>query len=190
MIYSPDGFPTPENLGMMWQRHLRAEFAGRGDPRFRRLAADRRNGDTADPQAHRQAGHCDFNSHHHGDHWLGNQGYVEGFRQTTCRSMHTPKAKARIEGFEGNSWRTLMEKWTNQSTVGTMIVRPTGPSTRCRVLVQRHHAAGASLRRCPYPGDICVGSWKTASPTLATSPWTVASPTWTMANTSAPLAFL
>jgi hypothetical protein len=29
-----------------------------------------------------------------------------------------------IKGIEGNTWRILMERWTNQSTVGTKAVAP------------------------------------------------------------------
>ena len=32
-----------------------------------------------------------------------------------------------IKGIEGNAWRNLMERWTNQSTAGTQVVPPNKP---------------------------------------------------------------
>jgi hypothetical protein len=29
-----------------------------------------------------------------------------------------------IKGVEGNLWRSLMERWTNQATMGTKVVAP------------------------------------------------------------------
>jgi glyoxylase-like metal-dependent hydrolase (beta-lactamase superfamily II) len=64
-----------------------------------------------------------FNSHFHGDHWLGNHAFVEEYGiQLPIYAL--AKTIETIKGIEGNSWRILMERWTNQSTVGTKAVAP------------------------------------------------------------------
>ena len=64
-----------------------------------------------------------FNSHYHGDHWLGNHAFAEAFGKDL--PIHAlAYTKAQIEGHEGNLWRSLMERWTNQATLGTQVVPP------------------------------------------------------------------
>jgi glyoxylase-like metal-dependent hydrolase (beta-lactamase superfamily II) len=64
-----------------------------------------------------------FNSHHHGDHWLGNHAFVEAFG-AELPIYALPKTRELISGVAGSEWRSLMERWTNQSTAGTQVVLP------------------------------------------------------------------
>lgn len=123
MIESPDGFPTPENRGLM----ANVVFAigpsgvvvmdsgcslqiGRMAIRMIRRLTDR-------PVV------AVFNSHYHGDHWLGNHAFAEAYGASLpiCALPHTMEM---IKGHEGALWKSLMERWTNQSTAGTEIVPP------------------------------------------------------------------
>ena len=156
MIYSPDGFPTPENLGMMC--NVTFVLSSQGVV-ILDSGASLQIGEMAIRQIRKLTDKpviAIFNSHYHGDHWLGNQAYVEAFGNDMPIYAH-PESKARIEGFEGNSWRTLMEKWTNQSTVGTMIVPPNrtvqhGAEFSFGDTTLRVHHYGVAHT----PGDICV----------------------------------
>jgi glyoxylase-like metal-dependent hydrolase (beta-lactamase superfamily II) len=64
-----------------------------------------------------------FNSHFHGDHWLGNHAFAEAYgAQLPIYAL--AKTIETIKGMEGNTWRLLMERWTNQSSAGTKTVAP------------------------------------------------------------------
>lgn len=63
-----------------------------------------------------------FNSHHHGDHFLGNQAFQEANPQVPIYALQ--ETRDRIEKVEGSSWRSAMERFTNQSTSGTRVVVP------------------------------------------------------------------
>ncbi len=156
MIYSPDGFPTPENLGMMC--NVTFVLTAKGVV-ILDSGASLQIGEMAVRQIRRLTDKpvvAIFNSHYHGDHWLGNQAYVEAFGKDMPIYAHA-HSKEKIEGFEGNSWRTLMEKWTNQSTAGTMIVPPNktvehGAEFSFGDTTLRVHHYGVAHT----PGDICV----------------------------------
>lgn len=64
-----------------------------------------------------------FNSHYHGDHWLGNHAFVNAFgRELPIHALaHT---REQIAGTEGNAWRSMMERWTQGATLGTQVVVP------------------------------------------------------------------
>ena len=51
-----------------------------------------------------------------------------------------------VQGVQGNMWRSLMEQWTNQATLGTKITPPTQPLEHgahqqavCGVIVHQQH---------------------------------------------------
>ena len=97
-----------------------------------------------------------FNSHFHGDHWLGNHAFVEalGPKLPIYSLDYTTE---QIRGHEGPLWRNLMERWTNQSTTGTQIVPP-NQSTRHgqefrfgEVTLRMHHYGQAHTQ-----GDLTV----------------------------------
>lgn len=63
-----------------------------------------------------------FNSHYHGDHFLGNQAFQEANPQVPIYAL--AETRDRIQKVEGSSWRSAMERFTNQSTAGTKVVVP------------------------------------------------------------------
>jgi len=123
IIYAPDGFPTPENRGMMSNVTFVVTSAGvvildsGSSLQIGEMAIRMIRKVTDKPVI------AVFNSHFHGDHWLGNHAFVKTFGKSL--PIHALAATRKtIEGHEGNLWRTLMEKWTNQSTTGTEVVAP------------------------------------------------------------------
>ena len=123
IIYAPDGFPTPENRGMMSNVTFVVTSAGvvildsGSSLQIGEMAIRMIRKVTNKPVI------AVFNSHFHGDHWLGNHAFVKTFGKAL--PIHALAATRKtIEGHEGKLWRTLMEKWTNQSTSGTEVVPP------------------------------------------------------------------
>ena len=126
MIFSPDGFPTPENQGMMCNitfvntaKGLIVVDSGAsvqiGEMAIRQIK-----------KAFKKPVIAIINTHYHGDHWLGNHAYVDAYGKDLPIYSHPGTIKA-IEGVQGNMWRTLMEQWTNQATLGTRVVPPRLP---------------------------------------------------------------
>jgi glyoxylase-like metal-dependent hydrolase (beta-lactamase superfamily II) len=74
-----------------------------------------------------------FNSHFHGDHWLGNHAFVERFG-ADLPIYALAETISHIRGVQGDLWRTSMERWTNQATVGTRLVAPNRPVTHGQTL--------------------------------------------------------
>lgn len=156
MIHSPDGFPTPENQGMMCNltfvdtpRGLVVLDSGAsvqiGEMAIRQL----RQKFPGKPVL------AIINSHYHGDHFLGNQAFVEAFGDLPIYAH--PGTIAAIQGLEGNMWRTLMEQWTNQATAGTRVIVPNLPLAHGQEL----RFGGLTLRMHHYgkahtPADICI----------------------------------
>ena len=64
-----------------------------------------------------------INTHFHGDHWLGNQAFVDAFGKDLPLYAHAGTRSA-IEGAVGVYWRDSMVKWTEQATLGTKIAPP------------------------------------------------------------------
>jgi glyoxylase-like metal-dependent hydrolase (beta-lactamase superfamily II) len=124
MIYAPDGFPTPENRGMMSNVSFVVTSAGvvildsGSSLQIGQMAIRMIKKVTALPVI------AVFNSHFHGDHWLGNHAFVEEYG-TQLPIYALAKTIETIKGIEGNTWRLLMERWTNQSSAGTKSVAPT-----------------------------------------------------------------
>lgn len=156
MIYSPDGFPTPENRGMMSNIVFVVTSQGVivldsgsslqiGEMAIRMIR-----------QVTPQPVIAIFNSHYHGDHWLGNHAFVKTFgeRLPIHALAHTIE---QIRGAEGKLWRSLMERWTNQSTAGTRVVSPNTPVVHGQTLrfgdttLRLHHYGKAHT-----PSDLCV----------------------------------
>ena len=123
IIFAPDGFPTPENRGMMSNVTFVVTSAGvvildsGSSLQIGEMAIRMIRKVTSKPVV------AVFNSHFHGDHWLGNHAFVKTYGQKLPIYALAATRKT-IEGYEGNVWRTLMEKWTNQSTTGTEVVPP------------------------------------------------------------------
>lgn len=123
MIYSPDGFPTPENKGMMC--NLTFVDTPKGIVVLD-SGASLQIGEMAVRQLKKRFGKKSVvaivNSHYHGDHWLGNQAFIEAYGEMPIYA-HEGTLES-IKGLEGKTWKTLMEKWTNQATAGTEVVPP------------------------------------------------------------------
>lgn len=123
MVFAPDGFPTPENRGMMSNVSFVVSSAGvvvldsGSSLQIGRMALRMIRRVTDKPVV------AVFNSHYHGDHWLGNHAFVEA--QGEALPIHALQPTIdKIRGTEGSLWRGLLERWTNQSTAGTRVVPP------------------------------------------------------------------
>lgn len=156
MIYAKDGFPTPENQGMMANVVFVVTGAGvvvldsGGSLQIGEMAIRMIRKVTSQPVV------AIFISHYHGDHWLGNHAFVNeyGADLPIYSLAHNIE---RIRGAEGNLWRSLMERWTNQATLGTKVVAPNrvvehGQTFRFgQVTLRMHHYGTAHT-----PSDLCV----------------------------------
>lgn len=156
MIYSPDGFPTPENRGMMANVIFVVTSAGvvvidsGASLQIGQMAIRMIRKVTDQPVV------AVFNSHYHGDHWLGNHAFVKTYGDK-LPIYALPSTIEKLKGAEGNLWRSLMERWTNQSTLGTQVVLPNTPARHGQVIqigdvtFRMHHYGTAHT-----PSDLCV----------------------------------
>ncbi|WP_029010303.1 MBL fold metallo-hydrolase [Azospirillum halopraeferens] len=156
IVPAPDGFPTPENQGMM----ANITFVVGPDGVM-----------VVDSGASLQIGEMAIrmlrtvtdtpvvgivNTHYHGDHWLGNHAFTNAFGMDLPRYAH-PHTRAAVAGIEGDFWRSAMVRWTNGATAGTEIVPPDRDVGHGDVL----SAGGLELRIHHYgtahtPGDVAV----------------------------------
>ena len=156
MVYSPDGFPTPENRGMMSNVIFVVTSAGvvvldsGASLQIGQMAIRMIRKVTDKPVV------AVFNSHYHGDHWLGNHAFVKTYGDK-LPIYALPSTIEKLKGTEGNLWRSLMERWTNQSTLGTQVVLPNTAVQHGQVLqfgdvtLRMHHYGTAHT-----PSDLCV----------------------------------
>lgn len=156
MIEAPDGFPTPENRGLMAnvvfvigpQGVVVLDSGSSLQIGQMALRMIRRLTDAPVVAV--------FNSHYHGDHWLGNHAFAEAFGPQ-LPILALPHTIEMIRGHEGSVWRSLMERWTHQSTAGTEIVAP----NRAVQPGQELSLGGVGLRMHHYgrahtPSDLCI----------------------------------
>lgn len=123
MIHAQDAFPTAENHGMM--ANILFVVTSKGvvvvdtgaSKQIGQMAL--RMIKTVTPQPVIAV----FNSHFHGDHWLGNHAFVEAYGPK-LPIYSLPYTTEQINGHEGDLWRSLMERWTNQSSTGTKVTAP------------------------------------------------------------------
>jgi len=156
MVFAADGFPTPENRGMMANVVFVITSAGvvvldsGASVQIGEMAIRRLRTLTDRPVV------AIVNSHHHGDHFLGNDAFVQAFGPALPILAH-PRARAQIEGVAGSSWRSLMERWTNGATAGTKVVPPNRSADHGEVLrfgdttLRVHHHGVAHT-----DADLCV----------------------------------
>ncbi|MGQ9371032.1 MBL fold metallo-hydrolase [Azospirillum sp. ST 5-10] len=156
VIPSPDGFPTPQNQGMMANVTF---VVGAGGVVVVDSGASLQIGEMA---IRRLRTVTDkpvvgiVNTHYHGDHWLGNHAFVEAYGADLPRYAH-PQTREAVEGVEGSFWQGAMVKWTNQATAGTRIVPPNrdvahGDELSLGDVRLRLHHYG----RAHTPADVCV----------------------------------
>ena len=156
MVFSPDGFPTAENRGLMSNVIFVVTTAGvvvidsGASLQIGQMAIRMIRKVTDKPVV------AVFNSHYHGDHWLGNHAFVKTYGdQLPIYAL--PSTIEKLKGAEGNLWRSLMERWTNQSTLGTQVVVPNTPVQHGQVIqigdvtFRMHHYGTAHT-----PSDLCV----------------------------------
>ncbi len=156
MVYAKDGFPTVENQGLMANVVFVVTPVGvvvldsGCSLQVGQMAIRMIRKVTSRPVV------AVFNSHYHGDHWLGNHAFAEAYGQD-LPIYALPHTIEQIKGVEGNLWRTLMERWTNQATAGTQVVVPnraTEHGTTYQfgyVTLKVHHYGKAHT-----PSDLCV----------------------------------
>ncbi len=154
-IVSPWGFPSPENLGMMsnvtfldTQKGVVVIDTGAskqiGEMALRAIRAQ-----TDKPVV------AVINTHYHGDHWLGNHAFVAAYPEVPLYAHE--KTISAIKTGQGEFWNTLMERSTNQATLGTVVTPPTLPLKHGDTLnfgdmtLKIHHYGTAHT-----PADICV----------------------------------
>ena len=122
VIHGPLGTPTPENQGFM------------NNPAF---VITSEGIVVIDPGSSIQIGEmllrvirktsdkpliAVFNTHIHGDHWLGNHAIRAAYPDAPIYGH--PNMIALIEQGEGNNWISLMERLTDDKTAGTQVVAP------------------------------------------------------------------
>ncbi len=73
-----------------------------------------------------------FNTHIHGDHWLGNQAIVEQYPEVKIYA-HKDMIKQAKEG-EGERWVALMNTLTEGATDGTIATFPTDATTNLQII--------------------------------------------------------
>jgi glyoxylase-like metal-dependent hydrolase (beta-lactamase superfamily II) len=123
MIFAKEGFPTQSNQGMMANIVFVVTPKGvvvldsGGSWQIGQMALRMIKTVTPLPVI------AVFNSHYHGDHWLGNHAFVEAYGKD-LPIYALPFTQQQIAGAEGNLWRSLMERWTNQATLGTKVFAP------------------------------------------------------------------
>lgn len=156
LIYAEDGFPTPENRGMMASIVFVVTSAGvvvldsGCSLQIGQMAIRMIRKVTDKPVV------AVFNSHYHGDHWLGNHAFADTYGPS-LPIYALPHTIEQIRGVEGNLWRSLMERWTNQATAGTKVVPPNRPAAHGQVLqfgdttLRLHHYGKAHT-----PSDLCM----------------------------------
>ena len=155
-IYAADGFPTERNQGLMSNITFVRTAKGvvvldsGASAQIGEMAIRQLRTLTDQPVV------AVFNSHYHGDHWLGNDAFVAAFgdKLPIYAMAHT---REQILGSTGTEWQQAMLKWTNQSTAGTRIV---APNTDVKhgdrfdfgdVTLKVHHYGTAHT-----PSDICI----------------------------------
>ncbi|HEX5390099.1 MAG TPA: MBL fold metallo-hydrolase [Burkholderiaceae bacterium] len=156
MVYAKDGFPTAENQGLMASIIFVVTSAGvvmldsGASVQIGRMVIRMIKTVTDKPVV------AIFNSHYHGDHWLGNHAFAEVYgAQLPIYAL--PHTMDQIKGHEGSLWRSLMERWTNQATMGTQVVAPNQATENGKtytfgdVTLRMHHYGTAHT-----PSDLCV----------------------------------
>lgn len=122
-IEAPDGFPTPENQGMMANI---AFVVGRTGVLVVDSGASVQIGEMAIRQLR---GITDrpvvgvVNTHYHGDHWMGNQAFTDAYG-SDLPLYALPDTRAAIAGAVGQRWLESMLTWTRQAVAGTRRVPP------------------------------------------------------------------
>jgi len=96
-----------------------------------------------------------FDSHIHGDHWLGNQAIREKYPQAKIYAHKTMIEM--VEQGEGNTWLDIMHRMTEGATEGTRVVKPdTALSGRQSLTLGGHRFDIIHLGKAHTATDIMV----------------------------------
>ena len=121
-IYGPFDLPNPENRGfrntavIVLTTHGVVLFDPGGSAWAGERIAERIKTLTEEPVV------AVFNSHAHGDHWLGNEGVKKAYPAAVIYGH--PKMKARVEGADGERWLDLINRVTEGKSGGQQVVAP------------------------------------------------------------------
>jgi glyoxylase-like metal-dependent hydrolase (beta-lactamase superfamily II) len=155
-IEAPSGTPTPENQGMM--ANLTFVIGDTGV-----VVVDTGSSVQIAEMAIRRLKAMSgksvvgiVNTHYHGDHWLGNDGFVQVYG-ADLPIWALAGTRREIAGATGTLWHESMLKWTNGATLGTRIVPPNRDVEHGfelslgDVTLRMHHYGPAHT-----PHDLCV----------------------------------
>ena len=125
VIHGPKGVPSPQNQGFM--NNPAFIVTGKGvvvvDPgssvQVGEMVLDQIRKVTDNPVV------AVFDTHVHGDHWLGNQAILEAFPQVKLYAH--PKMMERVEKGAGAQWLEVMMDMTKGATAGTRVVSANSP---------------------------------------------------------------
>ncbi len=121
-IVSPWGFPSVENQGMM--SNVTFVITEKGvviidsgaSLQIGRMALRQIRKFTDKPIA------AVFNTHYHGDHWLGNHAFVQENPDVPIYAH--AKTTSAILSNQGDFWKSLMERSTDNAIAGTVVTPP------------------------------------------------------------------
>ncbi len=154
MIWAKDGFPTPENRGMMCNITFAVTQKGvvvldcGSSLQIGEMAIRMIRTVTDKPVV------ALFTTHYHGDHYLGAHAFFEAFGELPFYAH--PYTKDIIEKKEGSMWLNMLERWTSGATAGTKLIPPNRVVQHGQVLdfgdvkIRCHHYGVAHT-----PGDMC-----------------------------------
>lgn len=123
VVHGPTEVPNPENKGFMNNPVIVDTAAGivvidPGSSLYSgRMVLRQVRGISSKPVTHV------FNSHIHGDHWLGNQAILDAYPKAKIYAH--PKMIEQAKAGGGESWVKLMEQLTKGASAGTRPVYPT-----------------------------------------------------------------
>ncbi|MGD9889547.1 MAG: MBL fold metallo-hydrolase [Halothiobacillaceae bacterium] len=154
VVIAPDGFPNAKNQGLMsnvsfvvTQKGVVVLDSG-ASTQIGEMALRQIKKVTDKPII------AVFNTHYHGDHWLGNHAFVEANKDVPIYA-HALTMSA-IKSGQGEYWVKLMERSTDNATAGTIV---TAPSKEIKhgdefkygdVTIRCHHYGTAHT-----PADVC-----------------------------------
>ena len=86
-----------------------------------------------------------FNSHAHGDHWLGNEGIKRHY--PNAKIYGHPTMKTRVEGADGEFWLETINRLTEGTADGKRVVGPDKAVTEGDVITVGDHCCPVNFHR-------------------------------------------
>ncbi len=122
VVIAPDGFPNPKNQGMMSNVTFVVTSEGvviidsGASVQIGEMALRQIKTVTDKPVI------AVLNTHYHGDHWLGNHAFVEASKDIPIYAH--PLTTSAIKTGQGEFWLHLLERATDNATIGTIVTPP------------------------------------------------------------------